>query len=69
MTGTFTRSGEPPASTVWLRAALASALLTWAEDGRGVGGITEVSSMWEKMQAGGKVGGKSLSKGEIHLAV
>lgn len=31
--GTFTQGGEPPASAVWLRAALASALPTWAEDG------------------------------------
>lgn len=35
--------------------------------GREVEGITGVSSMWEKMQAGGKVGSESSSKGEINV--
>lgn len=67
--GTFTLSGEPPSSGVCLREVVASALLPWGEGREEAGRMTEISTVWEKMQAGGKIGSKSLSKREINPSV
>lgn len=67
--GTFTLLDEPPSSGVCLKELLAAALLPWEEGREEVGRMTEISSMWEKMQAGGKVSIKSLSKRETNLSV
>lgn len=62
--GTFTLWGEPPSSDVCLRELLAAALLPWEEGREEVGRMTEISSMWEKMQLERKLAASPSARGK-----
>lgn len=76
MTGTFTGSVSPPAPAVWLRAALASASLTWAGDRERIGRdyrsqqhVGKDASWRESWQQAPQQGGNKFSSVSIYACV